>query len=724
MRLLPSYIIFLIISAIININGSIVFANPISIEADNLVLFRTKEIMHAKGSAMISRDTHTIKADEVIWFKKDHLYHAKGNIIGEIKHKLKFFADEVVFKQDANSGVAKSVAAKIQNRGLLTARALEMHDSHNITAHYAKYTTCNICKENLVSNKPTWQIEADSIHIDLQESNMAYKNASLRFLDTPIFYLPYFKAPLPNAKRRSGFLIPSIKLHSKNLGSTISIPYYFNLAPNADLLYTARLSSSVGVIHEIQHRYLNHNASYELKIHTNYAPRYDAKSKKIPGKHKWIGGYELISDYRFNNNSYLSIDSKMIKDKLKTFNKKYGYGEEQTLPSHFHYRMIKPDLYFGVHSLYFQELRPDFYQQTTPLVLPMLELNKRQEFGSYKVDYDLNMVHLMRSQGAVYKRVSLDALITKSMRYNMHNLEYGWQNGVDFYKINYRPLYINSPHYHLPSNHQNLHHTHIRSTLYTKWQIESSHHFNGQSLWINPVIMPVFSADNHHQQMRGVNEDTQIPEISAINLFELNRFRGYDQREDSLRINYGMQGSLANSWIHNLHFLFGQVYQLKPDRQFDRISGMDKKFSDYVSAIDWQINEKFNVFHQARYSSNNFNMLKNSLGANYHNSYSSYSIIYSSMHPMFFLNKEQAADELQLTANWNLYNDWRLETKTAVRLKDKSSKNQYRIMHYSAIMKYGSECLNIGVGIMGNAIRFRDIKPSVTPILQFEMLNF
>ena len=44
----------------------------------------------------------------------------------------------------------------------------------------------------------------------------------------PIFYFPKLSHPDPTVDRRSGFLTPTL-YDTKNLGSGISIPYFFDL---------------------------------------------------------------------------------------------------------------------------------------------------------------------------------------------------------------------------------------------------------------------------------------------------------------------------------------------------------------------------------------------------------------------------------------------------------------------------------------------------------------
>ena len=67
-----------------------------------------------------------------------------------------------------------------------------------------------------------------------------YENAIVKVYDFPIFYFPRLSHPDPSVDRRSGFLVPTL-YDTKNLGSSVSIPYFFNLGLDKNLTLTNRL---------------------------------------------------------------------------------------------------------------------------------------------------------------------------------------------------------------------------------------------------------------------------------------------------------------------------------------------------------------------------------------------------------------------------------------------------------------------------------------------------
>ncbi|MWY76735.1 LPS-assembly protein LptD, partial [Francisella tularensis] len=80
------------------------------------------------------------------------------------------------------------------------------------------------------------------------------KNGFLKIKDIPVMYLPYYSHPTSN-KRRSGFLNLNF-VQNQRSGWGVSIPYYFNLAPNYDLMLQSVIWSQRGIIENGTFRYM------------------------------------------------------------------------------------------------------------------------------------------------------------------------------------------------------------------------------------------------------------------------------------------------------------------------------------------------------------------------------------------------------------------------------------------------------------------------------------
>ena len=71
---------------------------------------------------------------------------------------------------------------------------------------------------------------------DKEKQIINYDSALLKVYDTPVMYFPKFFHPDPTVKRRSGFLIPSVK-NSQSSDNYLNTPYFFAIAENKDAIF-------------------------------------------------------------------------------------------------------------------------------------------------------------------------------------------------------------------------------------------------------------------------------------------------------------------------------------------------------------------------------------------------------------------------------------------------------------------------------------------------------
>jgi len=127
---------------------------------------------------------------------------------------------------------------------------LDFIDSSRSTATNASYTSCP--RDGPVP--PDWVLQARSVTLDLATGVGVAEGAVLRFLGTPIVALPSFSFPLSD-QRKSGWLPPSINIDNRS-GIEISVPYYWNIAPNRDATLAPRVITRRGLALDAEFRYL------------------------------------------------------------------------------------------------------------------------------------------------------------------------------------------------------------------------------------------------------------------------------------------------------------------------------------------------------------------------------------------------------------------------------------------------------------------------------------
>ncbi len=153
------------------------------------------------------------------------------------------------------------------------------------------FTTCPLHDES-------WHIRASSIVLDTNDKIGTGHGARVDFMGVPLMYLPWLSFPLSN-ERKSGFLFPSIGNTSIN-GAQLSVPYYWNIAPNADFTFQPILYSKAGIDLGGDLRQMTENQRGELEW--NYLP-YDQAYGASRSRVQLTELADLPRDWRLNVNA-------------------------------------------------------------------------------------------------------------------------------------------------------------------------------------------------------------------------------------------------------------------------------------------------------------------------------------------------------------------------------------------------------------------------------------
>jgi LPS-assembly protein len=129
-----------------------------------------------------------------------------------------------------------------------TADILQRDPEGLIHIHNGNFTYC-------APGEDDWSVLSKDMEVDLQEGLATAHHARVELKGVPVFYTPWLRLPLDD-RRRTGLLWPNFGTDSSG-GLDISVPVYFNLAPNYDALYAPRYIQDRGLDQQLELRYLN-----------------------------------------------------------------------------------------------------------------------------------------------------------------------------------------------------------------------------------------------------------------------------------------------------------------------------------------------------------------------------------------------------------------------------------------------------------------------------------
>ncbi len=212
-------------------------------------------ILHVEGHSSnmidgvrIQQSGRSFEAEFVTIDDATEIYQAEGNI--------RIREDGLLLTGNTASGNLFSGDAAIdaatfllhQNRLRGSAARVSRSPDNRLTITDGRFTTCD-------PDDNTWLLEGDEIELITEEGYGTARDVRLRVKDIPVAWFPYLRFPIDES-RQSGFLLPSVGQDSDG-GTDISIPYYFNLAPNYDLTYSLRSIWKRGIANELEFRHMD-----------------------------------------------------------------------------------------------------------------------------------------------------------------------------------------------------------------------------------------------------------------------------------------------------------------------------------------------------------------------------------------------------------------------------------------------------------------------------------
>jgi LPS-assembly protein len=215
-----------------------------------------------EGRAELRRGDLVIKADRLEYDQPSDLAKASGNVLinraGNVYEgpllELKLNTFEGFFNQPRYYFLSNDAHGQ--------ADRVDFIDDQRAVVHNATFTTCRRLPGP--SWLPDWILRATSISLDNEEDVGTAKGALLSFKGVPLLPIPYLSFPLSD-KRKSGFMPPTVGLDNVN-GAEVSVPYYWNIAPNRDATFTPTLMSKRGVNLGSEFRYLEANYAGQLQL--------------------------------------------------------------------------------------------------------------------------------------------------------------------------------------------------------------------------------------------------------------------------------------------------------------------------------------------------------------------------------------------------------------------------------------------------------------------------
>jgi LPS-assembly protein len=179
-----------------------------------------------------------------------------------------------------------------------------------LMAKRADYTSCPR-EEN--GPEPDWVLSADRLDLDFERNEGVAHGAVLHFLGVPILAAPAISFPA-TSERKSGWLPPELDSDTRG-GISLAVPYYWNLAPNYDLITTPSIATLRGLGLQAEFRYLQPSDDGRADLH---AIPHDRVAGRDRYSYEWVHsghlGPDAADSWRYGANLMRASDDDYWKD--------------------------------------------------------------------------------------------------------------------------------------------------------------------------------------------------------------------------------------------------------------------------------------------------------------------------------------------------------------------------------------------------------------------------
>ena len=691
----------------LNKNNSIITAsgNVKIIDTDKELEINSKQIIFNKDQGIIQSPDDSILKDKFknIFETKSFSYDTKKNILKIKKANFKdtennnFFVDLAYINIQSEKLFGKDIIVNLNNKSFnkdneprLKGRSISYENQKSIIKK-GVFTTCK--KRD---DCPPWELSAEEILHDKKTQIISYKNAWLKVYDKPVVYFPKFFHPDPTVKRKSGFLIPTLK-SSPNADNFLSLPYFHVISSNKDLTFTPRLYSDNKILFQSEYRQENSDSSLisDFSIF---------KEKDAGSKNHFFYNFSKKFDF-------LNFDNSLFNFKLeKTSNDTYLKANKinspiinsyDVLENNFQVELSKEDLSIDTEFIAYESLDKD-KSDRYEFILPKLDISKKIVNNSdLDGEFNFNSSNLIKNyQTNIFEKININNLIFNS---NPKITNLGFYNNYDFIIKNVNSDSQNSKNYKENENYY----------LSGLFQFNSSFPLIKEMDNQQNVLKPKISLKIAPNDTKNLRSDTNRLDVN--NLFNLDRVASNDTLEGGISLAYGNDFTIIDKDNSRqiLSLKLANNIRLKENDDLPTNNQVGLKTSNFFSEIEYNPNEILKTTYKNSFKNN-------AKDVTYENFITEISLN-NFVTTFDYLNENNTSDENSYLKNTTQYviNDSN-NLLFSTRINKKTDLTEY----YNLMYQYKNDCLAASIEYNKDYYEDSDITPEESIFFKLTIIPF
>jgi LPS-assembly protein len=700
---------------------------PMLVKADKVDYDTKTGLVTGRGHVEIDYNSRILTADKVTYDGNTDVATATGHVVMMAPNGDVAFASHAVLTDQMKNGVLDAFAVRLGKYGRFAAlRARREHNGTVTVGTRTAYTPCKICLKT-GERTPVWQIDAARAVHDETTHKITYTDAVLRMFGIPVAYTPFFTQGDGTVKHETGFLAPELGTSSL-LGTFVKLPYYVAFSDSQDLTIAPLVSSKGG--EQLEGEYRQRFDRGGMWLQASIAN--DPNGGLLQNQNQTYSSLFGSGTAWLNDIWHVGYDVQLTSN--DTYLERYNLSTDQRLVNDLYIEGISGRSRFEITGYFFQGLLAEDTPHTFPVVLPLVQYTyiPEQDWFGGQFRFDFNTAALTRSGDVLGPA---DTLIPQENSQRA-TAEMNWRLPLvtgDGQLLTFQAD-VRGDAYHVanavaanapdtpptPLENRYIYRGLPYVALDWRWPFVSG---TGDGLLKAVVVEPIAQAiaAPYGGNPEGIpNDDSQDFELNTTNIFNFDPVTGYDLVETGPRANVGLR-TQAFFPTGNAELIVGQQFRLKPDPIFASDTGLSGKNSDIVTRFTINFPPNLSFTHRMVIDPGFGKVLSDEVYANAKWGHTSLQVSYLNVPPSeleetYTADPDyEAREEINGQATVGITDYWLLYAAASRDLET----SQMLYSEYG--VGYEDECLGVSLAYRRQYVRDRDIPPSTSILLRFNL---
>jgi LPS-assembly protein len=574
--------------------------------ANELVYNRDTEKVTVRGNVQIEYGGYKMVARQVDYDQKSGRILATGDIQLIEPGGNIVYADRMDVTDDFGNGFVQALRIETTDLTRLAAETGERRNGEEFILNKAVYTACTPCNTK-PEHRSLWHIKAQRIIQNGRTRTIRLEHAYFELFGKPIAYIPVMEIPDHTVKRKSGFLFPQFR-YTQKLGAGVGVPYYWAISPYMDATITGTGLTRQGFLLEGEFRQQFHNGLHTLNVagisqldREQFTPGTVDALETNRGMIASRGKFEINPRWSFGWNVLVQSDNNFAKTyDLSTF-------DGTTYVNQAYLTGLGKRNYFDLRAFYFdiQDADPNSLDENKQPIAQVLDYSYTapEPILGGELNADFNLTNIKRNRLDRINVLGVERF--RGLEGTSHRLtgELEWKRtfiapgGLVLTPLlaargDALGMNVDDPVGYTGNFSSSDAET--RRMLTAGLEARYPILFAGETS--THVLEPIgqLYARPDEQYAGGLpNEDAQSFVFDATNLFDRDKFSGYDRIEGGTRANIGLRYTGSFDSGFGLRAIAGQSFHLGGLNSFatdDLVkagadSGLETDSSDYVAML-------------------------------------------------------------------------------------------------------------------------------------------